>query len=125
MLGSNVDVPLDRRMLVIGLAAIGDPEVRAIAQFAALSVLWDAVRRDLAPKLVVVDESNAGCADRTRVARLVEAPTSQLETPRSPTFVTNPLPEADRTARNPAARAGFRAQNVVAGDGFEPPTFGL
>ena len=57
VLGNNADVPLDRRMLVIGLAAIGDPEVRAVAQFAALSVLWDAVRRDLAPKLVVVDEA--------------------------------------------------------------------
>lgn len=55
--GTGVDVPLDRRMLVIGLSAIGDPEVRAVAQFAALSVLWDAVRRDLAPKLVVVDEA--------------------------------------------------------------------
>jgi hypothetical protein len=49
--------PLDRRMLVIGLAAISDPEVRAIAQLAALGLLWDAVRRDLAPKLVVVDEA--------------------------------------------------------------------
>jgi len=57
VLGSDVEVPLDRRMLVIGLSAIGDPEVRAVAQFAALSVLWDAVRRDLAPKLVVVDEA--------------------------------------------------------------------
>ena len=37
--------------------AIGDPEVRAVAQLAALGVLWDAVRRDLAPKLVVVDEA--------------------------------------------------------------------
>ncbi len=49
--------PLDRRMLVIGLAAISDPEVRAVAQLAALGVLWDAVRRDLAPKLIVVDEA--------------------------------------------------------------------
>ena len=49
--------PLDRQMLVIGLAAISDPEVRAVAQLAALGVLWDAVRRDLAPKLVVVDEA--------------------------------------------------------------------
>jgi hypothetical protein len=49
--------PLDRRMLVVGLAAISDPEVRAVAQLAALGVLWDAVRRDLAPKLVVVDEA--------------------------------------------------------------------
>lgn len=57
VLGSNVAVPLDRRMLIIGLSAIGDPEVRAVAQYAALSVLWDAVRRDLAPKLVVVDEA--------------------------------------------------------------------
>ena len=38
-------------------AAISDPEVRAIAQLAALGLLWDAVRRDLAPKLVVVDEA--------------------------------------------------------------------
>ena len=49
--------PLDRRVLVIGLAAIGDPEVRAVAQLAALGALWDAVRRDLEPKLVVVDEA--------------------------------------------------------------------
>ena len=49
--------PLDRRVLVIGLAAISDPEVRAVAQLAALGALWDAVRRDLAPKLVVVDEA--------------------------------------------------------------------
>jgi hypothetical protein len=49
--------PLDRRLLVVGLAAISDPEVRAVAQLAALGVLWDAVRRDLAPKLVVVDEA--------------------------------------------------------------------
>ena len=49
--------PLDRRMLVIGLAAVSDPEVRAVAQLAALGVLWDAVRRDLEPKLVVVDEA--------------------------------------------------------------------
>jgi hypothetical protein len=57
VLGSQAEVPLDRRLLIIGLAAISDPEVRAVAQFAALSVLWDAVRRDLAPKLVVVDEA--------------------------------------------------------------------
>jgi hypothetical protein len=50
-------LPLDRRLLVIGLAALSDPEVRAVAQLAALSLLWDAVRRDLAPKLVVVDEA--------------------------------------------------------------------
>jgi hypothetical protein len=57
VLGAEAEVPLDRRLLVVGLSAIGDPEVRAVAQFAALSVLWDAVRRDLAPKLVVVDEA--------------------------------------------------------------------
>jgi hypothetical protein len=57
VLGSQAHVPLDRRLLVIGLSSIGDPEVRAVAQFAALSVLWDAVRRDKAPKLVVVDEA--------------------------------------------------------------------
>ena len=50
-------LPLDRRLLVIGLAALSDPEVRSVAQLAALGVLWDAVRRDLAPKLVVVDEA--------------------------------------------------------------------
>ena len=50
-------VPLDGRFLVIGLSAIGDPEVRTIAQLAALGVLWDAVRSDLAPKIVVVDEA--------------------------------------------------------------------
>lgn len=55
--GSDADAPLDRRLLVVGLSAITDPEVRAVAQFAALSILWDAVRRDLAPKLVVVDEA--------------------------------------------------------------------
>ena len=57
VLGGTAEVPLDRRVLVIGLSSIGDPDVRAVAQFAALSVLWDAVRRDLAPKLVVVDEA--------------------------------------------------------------------
>ena len=50
-------LPLDRRLLVIGLAALADPEVRAVAQLAALGLLWDAVRRDLAPKLIVVDEA--------------------------------------------------------------------
>jgi hypothetical protein len=50
-------LPLDAPLLVVGLAAVSDPEVRAVAQFAALSLLWDAVRRDLAPKLVVVDEA--------------------------------------------------------------------
>ena len=57
ILGGQGGVPLDRRLLIIGLAAIGDPEVRAVAQFAALSVLWDAVRRDKSPKLVVIDEA--------------------------------------------------------------------
>jgi len=57
VLGGEAAVALDRRVLVVGLAAIADPEVRAVAEFAALSVLWDAVRRDLAPKLVVVDEA--------------------------------------------------------------------
>ncbi|MGH2380125.1 MAG: VirB4 family type IV secretion system protein [Candidatus Limnocylindria bacterium] len=57
VLGTDVEMPLDRRMLVVGLAAIGDDEVRAVAQFATLSVLWDAVRRDLSPKLVVIDET--------------------------------------------------------------------
>ena len=50
-------LPLDRRLLVVGLSALPDPEVRAVAQLAALGLLWDAVRRDLAPKLVVVDEA--------------------------------------------------------------------
>jgi type IV secretory pathway VirB4 component len=50
-------LPLDRRLVVVGLAALSDPEVRAVAQLAALGMLWDAVRRDLAPKLVVVDEA--------------------------------------------------------------------
>ena len=31
--------------------------MRAVAQLAALGLLWDAVRRDLAPKLIVVDEA--------------------------------------------------------------------
>jgi len=50
-------LPLGDRLLVVGLAPISDPEVRAVAQLAALSVLWDAVRCDLAPKLVVIDET--------------------------------------------------------------------
>ena len=57
LLGGRDEVPLDRRMLVIGLGSIGDVEVRSVVQFAALSLLWDAVRRDLAPKLMVVDEA--------------------------------------------------------------------
>ena len=31
--------------------------MRAVAQLAALGLLWDAVRRDLAPKLIVIDEA--------------------------------------------------------------------
>lgn len=54
---ADASLPRDERLLVIGLAAIGDPEVRDIAQLAALGVLWDAVRSDLKPKLVVVDEA--------------------------------------------------------------------
>lgn len=50
-------LPLDRGLLVIGLADLSDPEVRSVAQLAALAVLWDAVRADLSPKLVVVDEA--------------------------------------------------------------------
>ena len=50
-------LPADEEILVIGLADIGDDEVRAVAQLAALAVLWDRVRADLAPKLVVVDEA--------------------------------------------------------------------
>ncbi|MEA2632591.1 MAG: hypothetical protein QOE66_2810 [Chloroflexota bacterium] len=55
--GAEGGLPLDASFLVIGLSAIGDPEVRDVAQLAALGVLWDAVRADLAPKLVVVDEA--------------------------------------------------------------------
>ncbi len=54
---ADTALPRDERLLVIGLAAIGDPEVRDVAQLAALGVLWDAVRSDLKPKLVVVDEA--------------------------------------------------------------------
>jgi hypothetical protein len=54
---SDGAVPADARLLVVGLDAIGDPDVRAVAQLAALSVLWDAIRRDKARKLVVVDEA--------------------------------------------------------------------
>lgn len=54
---SDAELPRDERFLVIGLASISDPDVRAVAQLAALGVLWDEVRRDLAPKLVVVDEA--------------------------------------------------------------------
>jgi len=57
MFAGDRPLPLGDRLLVVGLAPISDPEVRAVAQLAALSVLWDAVRRDLSPKLVVVDET--------------------------------------------------------------------
>jgi hypothetical protein len=50
-------LPLDAPLLVVGFDAISEPEVRAVVQMAALSLLWDAVRRDKAPKLVVVDEA--------------------------------------------------------------------
>ncbi|HEV8699201.1 MAG TPA: hypothetical protein VGQ89_16015 [Candidatus Limnocylindrales bacterium] len=50
-------LPLDAPLLVVGFDAISEPEVRAVTQMAALSLLWDAVRRDKAPKLVVVDEA--------------------------------------------------------------------
>ena len=48
---------LDGPLLVVGLASINDPEVRAVAQMTALSLFWDAVRRDKARKLIVVDEA--------------------------------------------------------------------
>ena len=57
LFAGGTPLPLDRRLLVIGLASLSDPEVRAVAQLAALGLLWDAVRRDLAPKLIVVDEA--------------------------------------------------------------------
>jgi hypothetical protein len=57
LFAGGASLPLDRHLLVIGLAQLNDPEVRAVAQLAALGLLWDAVRRDLAPKLIVVDEA--------------------------------------------------------------------
>lgn len=54
---ADVALQMDARLLVVGLDAIGDPDVRAVAQLAALSVLWDAIRRDKERKLVVVDEA--------------------------------------------------------------------
>jgi hypothetical protein len=54
---ADAGLPHDERLLVVGLDAIGDPDVRAVAQLAALSVLWDAIRRDKERKLVVVDET--------------------------------------------------------------------
>jgi type IV secretory pathway VirB4 component len=57
LFAGGTSLPLDRRLVVIGLAELADPEVRAVAQLAALGLLWDAVRRDLAPKLIVIDEA--------------------------------------------------------------------
>ena len=54
---ADASLPEDERLLIIGLAAISDPDVRAVAQLAALSVLWDLIRRDKQRKLVVVDET--------------------------------------------------------------------
>jgi TraG P-loop domain len=47
----------DRALVVVGLAALADPETRSVAQLAALALLWDAVRIDKARKLIVVDEA--------------------------------------------------------------------
>ena len=57
LFSADKPLPMDRPLLVIGFDAISEPEVRAVAQLAALSVLWDAVRRDKERKLVVVDEA--------------------------------------------------------------------
>jgi hypothetical protein len=57
LFAGDTALPLDRRLVVIGLAELADPEVRSVAQVAALGLLWDAVRRDLAPKLIVIDEA--------------------------------------------------------------------
>ena len=54
---ADAGLPQDERLLVISLAAISDPDVRAVAQLAALTVLWDMIRRDKERKLVVVDEA--------------------------------------------------------------------
>ncbi len=54
---AEAPLPIDRRLLIVGLSDIGDPEVRDVAQLVVLSVLWDAIRRDREPKLVVVDEA--------------------------------------------------------------------
>lgn len=53
----NAPALRDRELVIVGLAALGDPEVRAVAQLAALALLWDVVRIDLARKLLVVDEA--------------------------------------------------------------------
>jgi hypothetical protein len=47
----------DQQLVVVGLASLTDPEVRSVAQLAALAMLWDAVRIDLSRKLIVVDEA--------------------------------------------------------------------
>ncbi len=47
----------DRQLIVVGLANLTDPDVRSVAQLAALSMLSDAVKIDKARKLVVVDEA--------------------------------------------------------------------
>jgi type IV secretory pathway VirB4 component len=47
----------DRSLVVIGLSALTETEVRSVAQLAALAMLWDAVRIDKARKLIVVDEA--------------------------------------------------------------------
>ncbi len=57
LFASDKPLPLDAPLLVVGFDAISEPEVRAVVQMAALSLLWDAVRRDKQPKLVVVDEA--------------------------------------------------------------------
>lgn len=57
LFASDRALPLDETLLVVGFAEVSEPEVRGVVQMAALSLLWDAVRRDKAPKLVVVDEA--------------------------------------------------------------------
>jgi hypothetical protein len=57
LFAADEPLPLDAPLLVIGFDAISEPEVRAVAQMAALSLFWDGVRRDKKPKLVVVDEA--------------------------------------------------------------------
>ncbi len=57
LFAADQPLPLDAPLLVVGFDAISEPEVRAVVQMAALSLLWDAVRRDKSPKLVVVDEA--------------------------------------------------------------------
>ena len=57
LFAADEPLPPDARLLVVGFDSISEPEVRAVAQLAALSLLWDAVRRDKQRKLVVVDEA--------------------------------------------------------------------